>query len=485
MVTENETKQAPVSFAQLSKLIYNDLEKSVTKSSVVRKYDREAIIRFLETPHKSQKQLRELSRILYNNSPHYRRLIQHFATMLRFDHVIEPYDLNIEKVEIDKFKKQYDKTAKLIDIMNLPHEMQKVLKICFKEDVFYGYEYSTEDSYFIQRLNPDYCRISSLEDGIYNFEYDFAFFDATENDINFYPKEFQRKYQIYQSSKVKKRWQELDGKNTICIKVNDELEYPLPPFNTIFESLYDIEDTKKISKINAKMDNYMILTQHIPIDEKNSEADKFLINLDTAISFHNKAVESLPDEVGLVTSPMKIEAIKLERKNNEADYVAKAEKEFYDASGVSQQLFNGDNKSSASLNKSIISDEQIAFAVLRQIERWVNRKLKYQNTKYKFKVKLLNTTAYNYQEVQSTYLNAAQYGIPVIQELAATMGITPAALNAKIYLQNDVFKMHEKLIPLASSHTQSNKDGAGAPEVDENELSDEGQKTRDNDSNDR
>ncbi len=487
MIKEDELKKVPISFAQLSKLIYNDLEKSTSKSSIIRKYDRDSIIRFLESPKNSQKQLRELSNFLYITSPHYRRLIQHFANMLRFDHVVEPYDLNIDKVDMDKFKKQFDKTAKMIDIMNLPHEMQKALRIAFREDVFFGYEHSTEDSYFIQKMNPDYCRISSVEDGIFNYEFDFSFFDIADNHVELYPIEFQIKYRIYksQSNKTLKRWQELDGKNTICLKINDEIDYPLPPFGTIFEALYDIEDTKRISKINAKMDNYMILTQHIPIDDKNGEADKFLIDLDTAISFHNKAVESLPDEVGLVTSPMKIEAIKLERKNNESDYVAKAEKEFYNATGVSQMLFNGDNKSSSSLNKSIISDEQIVFSVLRQIERWVNRKLKYQSTKYKFKVKLLNTTEYNHQEVTESYLKAAQYGMPVIQELAATMGISPSALGSKVFLENDVLKLHEKLTPLSSSHTQSGKESAGAPEKNENELSDEGQKTIDNDGNDR
>ena len=53
--------------------------------------------------------------------------------------------------------------------MNLQHEFIKITTTILREDIFYGYEYSTKDSYFIQKLNPDYCQISSIEDGCFNF----------------------------------------------------------------------------------------------------------------------------------------------------------------------------------------------------------------------------------------------------------------------------------------------------------------------------
>lgn len=476
-------KVVPVTFAQLSKLIYNDIEKSTTKSSLMVKYTKEQIVRFLENPNKSQKELRKLSDYLYNTSPNYRRLILYFANLLRFDYVVEPFDLNTEKIEIDKFKKQYSQTIKLLEVMNMPHEMQKVLKTCFKEDVFYGYEHSTPDSYFIQRLNPDYCRISSIEDGIYNFEYDFSYFENTNYPVSKYPKEFQDKYKEYQKDKSNYRWQELDASNTICIKINDEIEYPLPPFNTVFEAVFDIDETKRLKQIQNKMDNYMILTQRIPIDDKSGEANKFLIDLDTAIMFHNEATKSLPDEVGLVTSPMPIEAIKLETRNKDADNLAQAERDYYNKAGVSQMLFNSDKTVSSALNKSITTDEQIVIAVLRQIERWVNRKLKFFNTKYKFRVRFLDTTIFNVKEKNDMYLKSAQYGAPVISELIATLGLSPSALITKTFLENEILDLHSKLIPLSSSHTQSGKNGAGAPVKNDDDISESGLKTRDNDGN--
>lgn len=474
--------QAQLTFAQLSKLIYNDLNYDDSKSSITAKYTKEQIVGFLENPSKSTVQLRQLSRYLYNVSPNYKRFIQYFAGMLRFDYIVEPYDLDLEKVNMDTFKRQYLKTLKMLEIMNLPHEFSKILKHAFKDDIFYGYEHMTDDSYFIQRLSPNLCKITSIEDGVYNYAFDFSFFKSEEESKK-YPIEFQNKYSTYLKDRKNKRWQELDSKNTICFKVNEELDYPIPPFSAIFEAVFDIDEAKRMRRIKTKMDNYMILTQKIPVSDKTDEPNKFLIDLDTAIAFHNKATQALPESIGLVTSPMAIEAIKLERKNVDVDTVAKAERDYYNAAGISQHLFNSEKTGGSGLTKSITTDEQIVFLCLQQFERWINRKLKYINKTYKFRVKFLETTRFNVDTVREGLLKSAQYGMPVKSALAATLGLTPSSLMNMTFLENTVLDLPNKLIPLSSSHVQSGKSSKGAPTKKEDELSESGEKTRESDGN--
>jgi len=470
-------------FAKISKLIINDLNDSTPSSSINKKYTKEDIIRFMQNPRKNQKQLREVSRYLYEASPNYKRLILYFACLPTFDYIVEPYGLNTEKINKKTFKTQYQKTLELLEIMNLPHEFLKVLKIAFKEDVFYGYEHMSDDSYFIQPLDPDYCQISSIEDGVYNFAFDFSYFNKYPKKLKQYPEEFQQKYKKYEKDKKNYRWQELDSNNTICIKVNEELDYPLPPFNAVFESVFDIEDYKKLKKVKTKLDNYMVLTQQIPIDDKNSEPNNFLIDLDTAIAFHNRAVQALPEAVGLITSPMKIDAIKLDHKQTDTDQVAQAERDYYNAAGVSQFLFNSEKVTSVGLSKSINTDEQIIFALLRQFERWVNRKLKNFNTKYKFRIRFLNTTVFNVDNVFEKYLKAAQYGMPVKLALGASLGLSGSEMANMVFLENEIMELHDTLIPLSSSHTQSSKGEKGRPQKSEDELTESGVKTRDTDGN--
>jgi hypothetical protein len=485
-MTEEKIEQTftPITYAQLSKLIIADLNSinTTNKTVLLTKYTKEQIIGLLENPVRSEVQLRKLSQYLYSISPNYKRLIKYFAEMLRFDYIVEPYDLNTEKVDIQAFKKNYLSTLKVLEVMNIPHEFTKIMKHAFRDDVFYGYEHMAEDSYFIQRLEPDYCKINSIEDGVYNYAFDFSYF-KNDDEVKKYPSEFIEKYSKYKSNRSEFRWQELDSKNTICFKVNEELDYPIPPFSGVFESLFDIDENKRMRKVKNKMDNYMILTQKIPIDDKTSEPNKFLIDLDTAIAFHNKATQSLPEEVGLVTSPMEIQAIKLERKNKDSDNVAEAERNYYNAAGVSQVLFNADKVTSSGLTKSVITDEQIVFSCLLQFERWLNRKLKNLNKKNKFRVKFLKTTNFNIDTIRDGLLKSAQYGLPVKSALAATLDLTPSSFANMIFLENEILGLQDKLIPLASAHTTSGKESNGAPKKNEGDLTESGDKTKETDGN--
>ncbi|WEG18510.1 hypothetical protein PQ478_08510 [Alkalihalophilus pseudofirmus] len=496
MTKENTLSSPPLSnqegialdYASLRKLVVRDLNDMNKKNTTLRKYSKDKVLDFMKSPELFETQLREISLYLYQFSPHYKRLINYFANMLTFDYIVQPYQLKRENINIEAYKKSYYKNLHMLEKYNFKHEFSKIMKTLFKEEIFYGYEHENSESYFIQKLNPDFCKISTIEDGCINFSFDFTYFDKplNKNKINGYPKEFQVKYKVYQKD-TSKRWQELDSKNTICIKIEDEnLDFVAPYFMNIFPSVFDIEEYKQLRKTKTKIDNYAILTQKIPVDEKNGQTNKFLIDLETAIQFHNRASQALPDEVGLVTSPMDFNAIKLERDKADKDHVAQAERGYYNESGVSQVLFNSENNSSVGLNKSIITDEELCFSILRQFERWVNRKLKHKSSKtYKFKVKFLDITRFNKDEMFDRLLKAAQFSKPVKIELYASLGNSPSAVDDMAFLENEVLGLHDKLTPLSSSHTGDNgtSNKAGAKEKDEDNLSDSGLTTRDTGAN--
>lgn len=470
-------------YASIRKMNTKILNKSLnTVPSALSKFDAKQVANFLQNPQKFEKQLRQLSNYLYNVSSQYRQIIRHFATLPTYDYTLNIVEMPA-KVNVDKITKSYQKTAQYVDKLNLTHEMSKVLKVAFKEDVYYGYEHESKDSYFIQQMDADYCQISSIEDGVLNYAFDFTYFDVYPDQLALYPEEFKVKYELYKLNKQNNRWLELDSNKTMCIKVNEDiLAYALPPFNTVFESIFDLDEYKKIKKAKAKMDNFLLLTQKIPMDDKSQDVDVFKISLETAMMFHSQLSESLGEGIGLATSPMEIEAIKLEKSKSDNDSVSEAVREVYTDSGLSQYLFNSDKNTSAGITKSIITDEQFLFSVLNQIERWVNRKLKKQPGTLKFYIKFLETTNFSREEVFNRYLKAAQSGAPVKMEMVAALGLTPLEALNKTIIENEVFKLHEMFIPLQSSHTQSgNKDSEGGrPTKSEGEISDSRQADLDN-----
>ena len=108
-----------------------------------------------------------------------------------------------------------------------------------------------------------------------------------------------------------------------------------------------------------------------------------------------------------------------------------------------------------------------------------------------FKVKLLDVTCYNKEEVIAQLTQGATLGLPVKMKMAAVVGqSTPLETEGLTFLENDILGLHDKWIPLNTSYTQSGngvatEDKGGRPEVDDTELSETGQSTRENDSNDR
>lgn len=468
-------------FATINKMAMKEISKISKTSSFLSKFKIEDISKFLQNPAQYEKQLRNLSQYLYNVSPQYRRLILYMALMPIYAYTVEPLEIP-DKIDKEKFKKQYKKILMQIEKMNIKHEFSKVSKVGFREDFYFGYVHETKDSFFLQKLNPDYCRISSIEDGVFNFAYDFSYFDSNLDLLKSFPIEFQEKHSIYKNRGNDYRMQELSSDTSICIKINDDiLEYGIPPFNTVFEAIFDHDEYKRLKKSRTKADNFMTLIQRIPMDEKNPDINKFLIDLDTANSFHQMANEALPDNIGLITSPMPIEAVRMDQARNAADTTAQALREIYNDSGISQHIFNSDKSTSTGLAKSIIADEQISLGFLRQVERWINRRIKNMSGIYKFHFKFLDVTVFNQDEMFDRYLKAAQSGLPVISEAAATIGVSPLDLLNKATLENDILGLHDILRPLATSHTQSSKDSpsSGAPKKRDDQISDSGQINRD------
>ena len=81
-------------------------------------------------------------------------------------------------------------------------------------------------------------------------------------------------------------------------------------------------------------------------------------------------------------------------------------------------------------------------------------------------------------------LKACTYGVPIKNELIACFGYTPAQAYGTSVLE-DCLDIVNSWKPLQSSNTQSGNtdstDEGGRPKVDDNDLSDAGVQTREND----
>lgn len=467
------------SFAQLGKIALRNLTAN-DKTITFAKYTKAQLVEYLKAPDKNEKQLRDMSTYLYNISNFYRNLILYFSRMLTFAYIVEPYNLDLSKKINEKtFRSQYQKVLNDLDKMSIKHEFQKILTTAFKQDVFYGYIYEINDSFMVQELDPNYCKISSSEDGVYNIAFDSSYWDSRKEDLETVDPEFKTLYNTFKSQGTKMKWQELNSEKTICIKINEEVLYPIPPFVSLFSALADIEDYRALSKASTETNNYKALSLKIPINKETGEP---LIEWEKAKEYYAQLANVLPENIGAILTPMDIDSWDFQKSGalSDTNLVTNAEASFFAESGVNSQLLGGHTSSSSSLEKSIEVDETKIWGVLRQFERWTNRRLKRISSSIKFRVNFLNVTIYNQKEVHERYLKDGQYGLPVRMAIAATSDITPSSLINMSFLENTILDLASGEIPLKSSHTNSGDDEGGRPtnKSKGEELTDEGEKSK-------
>lgn len=452
-------------FAALNRLITRDLNNN-TSAPTFSLYNKDDITKYLANPYTYEKQLRAAVVYIYGASTHFRRLIQYFVGLSDLSYVVQPYRLDPKKANVKTVGNNYRKVLDIMSAMNVRSQFDKVLTVCLREDVYYGTMWVTKDSITIQQLPNDYCAISSIEGNVLNVTFDFSYFDSHSAMLDYYPQEFRTKYAQYQKSRMTK-WIELDSPTSFAIKcTKDILEYAIPPFAGILREIYDIEDYKQLKAAKTALENYAMIEMTIPMNDDG----EWGIDYDRAREFWMNLDAVLPEEVGSVLTPMKLNKISFEKSNTgDTNTVADAERSLFSAAGVSSLLFNNDKASANALLLSIKADQAITFGVVKSIEDVINRFIQSQGYGKNFRVCFLDVSPYNRKEAGDAYLKACQYGVPMVSYYCASQGLGQAELDSMSFLEGTVLGLQDMFRPLISSTQMSGNSSSGS-----NPASDEG-----------
>jgi hypothetical protein len=367
--------------------------------------------------------------------------------------------------------------------MNIKTQFPKILTVSLREDTAYITTWIQNDNVIFQQLPSEYCSISTVEGNVPNVTFDFSYFDSRQTLLEFYPKEFQKKYNLYQKSRNEK-WIELDSPTSFAIKCNaDILDYAIPPFAGILREIYEIEDYKELRMSKTALENYAMVVMQLGMDDDGN----WTMDYDKARDFWSNLDSVLPEEIGSVLTPMPVSKISFEKSNTAStNTVAEAEQSLFSAAGVSSLLFNNEKASANALALSIKADQAVTYGVVKSIEDAVNRLLQAQPFGKNFKVTFLDVSPFNRKEAGDQYIKAAQFGMPTVSLYCASQGLGQAELDSMNLLENDVLEIKKLFVPLSSSNTQSGNassgkgatDQGGAPVKDIGEISDSTERNR-------
>lgn len=463
-----------------SKMRLCDLNGSNQTSASYTVYGKEDITNYLAAPEKNEDALRSACLYLYGASPHFRRIIQYFVGLTDLSYVILPYNVDPKSANVRIINLNYRKTLKILSSMDIKTQFPKILTVCLREDTFFGTMHVGGDKIIIQQLPSKYCKISCIENNVFNVSFDFSYFDLNKNLLDFYPAEFRQKYEgVYKKSR-RNKWIDLDAPTSFAIKCNTDItNYSMPPFAGILRDIYDLETYRQLKLDKTAIENYAMLFMKLEMDDDGT----WKLDYDKAVDFWSNLDKIVPEEIGTVLTPMDVSKISFEKSNvADTNTVADAEQEVFSSAGVSSLLFNNEKASSGALTLSIKADQAITFGIVKSIQDMVNRFIQYQSYGKNFKVEFLDCSPYNRKEMGDLYLKACQFGIPMVSYYCASQGLGQAELDSMNFLENKVLDIKNTFIPLKSSATQSSSGDitgeAGAPEKDLGDLSDSGEQSR-------
>lgn len=483
--------RVPDRFATINRMIMRDLNDRRRIYQPFFKYTKDDIKKFLKNPQAFERQLRDAVNYLYGASSHFRRLIQYFAGLSDLAYVVAPYKIDTTLAKPATVRRNYRRVLNLLSSMDIKNQFEQILIVALREDVFFGTLRESQDSTILQQLPSDYCKISVIEDNVFNVSFDFSYFDTRQELLPLFTDEFQQKYRLYHGDaesgvpgNYKVRWQELDAPNSFAVKCNKDVPWwAMPPFAGVLREIFDLEDYKDLKRDREYIENYAMLVMQLGIDDNGN----WQMDLDMARDFWRNLDHVLPEEVGSVLSPMPIEKISFERTHTgDTDAVSEAEESLFTAAGVSSLLFNNPKASSNALLLSIKADQAITYSIVKSIECVLNRFVHRHGYGKYFRMSFIDSSPFNRKELSDAYLKAATYGLPTLSHYAAVQGLMQDDVDTLTFLENDVLGLKDRLKPLKNSATMTADEingtegtgEVGRPRLDDDQLSDNGEASR-------
>lgn len=427
--------------------------------------------------------MREISNYFYNTNGIYARVCDYFAHLYRYDWYVVP-EMFDQKAKSEKVLKDFHRLLNYLDNSHIKKLCGDIALEVVKTGAYYGYIVPTADGLTLQQLPINYCRSIYNIGGMPVVEFNMRFFDENFKDPNYrlkilklFPKEFQKGYMLYKTGKLEPDyehadlgyrgvgfgdgrraalaygWYVLDPKSTVKFSLSSGDQ---PLFINAIPAILDLDAAQDLDRRKQMQQLLKIVIQKLPLD-KNGD---LIFDVDEARDIHNNAVEMLQHAIGVdvLTTFADIDVEDMADSNTvtSKDDLAKMERTVYNAFGTSRNLFNTDGN--LSLEKSILDDESTMRSLLLQFHVFFDHVAQQVGSgnkkKYNFRLYMLETTQYNYQNLAKMYKEQVQLGYSKMLPQIA-MGHSQSSIIHTAFFENQVLNLSTIMIPPLMSSTMN------------------------------
>ena len=406
-------------------------------------------------------QQKQLSRDYFYKDGFYKRIIIHYASLLKYMGILIPNPTNGKKLTTPFIKKRYYNAMNYIEIMNIVSFCENCALRALIDGSYYGIILKLDkETFSVLDLPGNYC-VSNFKDSYGNdlIEFDVTYFDSifdTESRkeaLNAYPKIISDYYKKYKNGKVKSKWMLIPSEMGICFPFYDGKPFFL---NTIPASI----DYDEAVETERERDKEEIIIQKIP----HLNEGQLLFEPDEAEEMHRGAVGMMKGNknVSVLTTYADVDAIVSKTSADSAsNNLEKMMNNVYAQANTSSQFFS--SKSNLTVEYSVKNNIAMMMQLAHKFEKFITNVINknFSNANITFQYLMLPISYYNEKEFIDNSFKLANSGYSFLLP-ALALGISQSNLSNIKDLENDLLELDKKLIPLSSSFTQSNS-SPGAP----------------------
>lgn len=454
----------------------NDMYKSPWSSRVfgqkLKEYTLEEVERIIQSGSLVEQQ--KLSRNYFYKDGLYKRLIIHYATVLKYVGMLIPNPSFGKSLSTAHIKKRYFNAMDFVDRLNIPILLTNFAQRALVDGCYYGLLQSvSKDGVTVLDLPSNWC-CTRFKDTLGNdiIEFDVSYFNTITDEeernetLKVYPKIISSAYRKWKNGKSNTKWVFIPSDIGICFPFFDNHPIFLStiPETIRYDETIEIEQERDADEIRK------ILVQKIP----HLTDGRLVFEPDEAEEMHAGAVGMLKSNknVSVLTTYADVDAIVSKTASENAhNSIEKMMQNVYNKTGTSSELFA--STGSSTLESSINNDIALMMVLANKFSLFLTNLINrlYENSNINFKYTILPISYYNENKYVDTSFKLASSGYSLLLPSLA-LGFSQKDLGNIKDLENEVLELDEKLIPPKTSYTQNNEQNpGGAPKKEESEKS--------------
>lgn len=478
--------EAAARLIQTNDNAYNETSIRYRGYESTKEYTDEEVERILKRGSITEQQ--NLSRYYFQKDTFYKRIILHYATLLKYCGILIPSVNNNTKISNPAVKKKYYNALDFIESVKLKVLFTRITCKVLVDGVYYGVLLKVTNprkTVAILDLPALYCRSRFKDiDGNDIIEFNVSYFDtivdlkARELALNTYPDVIKKAYKKYKKKPtLDNMWVFIPSGMGICFYMENARPFFLDTIEAImdYEQAVDNEKERELDEIRK------IVVQKIP----HLTDGGLLFEPEEAAVMHTGAVNMLKKSanISVLTTYADVDAIvsktSADNVNNSLDRMLQ---NVYSQTGTSKEIFAATG--SSSLNIALKNDLALMMLLANKYSAFLTTVVNdlFKNANIAFKYEFLPVSYYNEKEYVDTSKGLASLGYSWLVP-AVAMDLTQRDLVNVKHLEHDIMDLEDIMIPLSSAYQGSAQSGSnsnsnpasdvgpGRPKLEEEEKS--------------